>query len=504
MSWYYRSEVKGIQSWILSTSRMRDLKGGSAVIEALPKHASDLLKELGITPLRELQRAAGALFLEFPSKEDRARFASEWPMRVHTAAPGLQVVQAWTDEVKDPRQALNQRLGAARNKPHVDLPEVGPWVARAGRSGLPAIAGEDVDGTNTDRIREVKERGKKAGSKWESIPVATDGVLGDRTIALEVDDKREGLIAVVHADGTGVGQRAMQASNVGGQFSAEAARKFSEALSGAAEDALRRALTEVINERRVTTQLEVQVIVLGGDDLTFVCAADLALDLTRKWLRYFEGLTAERLPKQPDTKVGFNGLRAGAGIAYTSPRFPFHMAYSLAEELCATAKVAAKRNSQTPVDSVLALRRVTNSVEDNRLAQGVWAVGENIMPGAANLPPISALLELSEAAKKLPRGGLRTWLTVAEDAFANEPHRGADAEGNKNSDALPISATAAKLWERLREVHEGPMKGLEEALKNCRASETTGTGPDLGTGKRRWTPIRDALVLTTVERRAKK
>jgi hypothetical protein len=498
VSWYYRSEVKGIQNWILSTSRLKDLRGGSAVIEALPGAAANLLSRLGLAPTR-LQQAAGALFYEFASKEDLERFASEWPLEVHRKAPGLQVVQAWTETSKDPRDALNKHLAAARNAPRADLPEVGPWVARAGRSGLAALAPTNgpgmaerarrkrsADGTDMDRISDAKH------AKHDDYQHLTQRCLGDLDIELKLDHQREGLIAVVHADGTGVGQRAIQAVAPNGTFSATAAKDFSEKLTQASTEALRSAIRDIA-EKRKTSRLELQIVVLGGDDLTFICAADLALELTELWLRHFEIQTAKNLPA-PAGSSSFRGLRAGAGIAVTSPRYPFRLAYDLAEELCATAKSAAKSSDGTPVASVLSLRRVTTSVDDTRLPQGVWAVGA---PSAdSRLPQVAQLCALRDNAKNLPRGSLRGWLTAIEEAFLAEAE-----QPTPSTDTPPL---ASKLWDRIAEIHPAAMKAMTEILDTLGATKS-GIGPDLGLHpRRRWTPLRDALVLSTIDRRAEK
>jgi hypothetical protein len=45
MPYLYRYEAKRIQSWILSSDRLKELKGGSECINALPARAEALLKQ---------------------------------------------------------------------------------------------------------------------------------------------------------------------------------------------------------------------------------------------------------------------------------------------------------------------------------------------------------------------------------------------------------------------------------------------------------------------------
>ena len=133
MSWLYRYEAKSIQRWILATDRLVELVGGSTLVQELRAHATALAGEG-----RLLFAAAGSGTARFESREELDRFARWWPMFVSRYAPGLELVQGWVEG--DDLDALRGCLGAARNVPIPDLPEAGPWIARAGRSGLPAVA----------------------------------------------------------------------------------------------------------------------------------------------------------------------------------------------------------------------------------------------------------------------------------------------------------------------------------------------------------------------------
>ena len=148
--WLYRYEVKGIQDWILNTDKLVEIKGGSALIEGLADLARGLIGALGLGEVgRELQAedrvvevmaAAGSATYIFPSREHVATFAAHWPMAVERHAPGIQVVQAWQQgEDKSALDSLFASLGAARNRVPVRLPEAGPLLLRAGRTGSPAV-----------------------------------------------------------------------------------------------------------------------------------------------------------------------------------------------------------------------------------------------------------------------------------------------------------------------------------------------------------------------------
>lgn len=485
MSWYYRCETKGIQRWIMSTPRLRELRGGSQAIEAATDAARGRLESLGATIH---QAAAGAIACVFKSREDLESFASVWPAEASRLLPGLQVIQAWKEipgggeDVGDKtRTAVYADLGARRNLPMPPSPEIGPLVARNARTGLPAVGTSRAPGGRllTDEATALKERAQKeARSKW-------DEVSGRR---LGLDENYEGLIAVIHADGTGVGNRliGVQPKDL---------QRFSTQLEAASVKALEHAISEAAKEAGVPDggALHMQVVVAGGDDLTVICRADLALPLTKAWLQRFEELTAELPGTVP--AGGFKGLRAGAGIAWSSYRHPFYKAYELAEELAKIAKRAGKvtiDGKPVPVDSVIAMRRITTSFDDPTSNQGVWRLGVNEGP-ESSLPAISALKTLSDATRTLGRGGLRQWLTAFEEGVR-----------------LDNFTEANRLLDRIHEVQsESAMKVFNAALTAANARRDTASGaggafsgaaPDLTT----WTPIRDALLLNTIARRTEK
>jgi hypothetical protein len=490
MSWYYRTEAKGIQGWIMSTSRLRELRGGSAAIERFMDETRMHLEDRK-TGATLIQAAAGALSCTFETEEALKAFASTWLWRVDRALPGLQFIQAWAETSgpgrvsESARKAVQARLAQKRNHPLAPVPVPGPLVARNARTGLPAVGrgrSTPEGGLLVDAVTRCKEAMQKVNRDlWSEL----DGR------KLHLPETTEGLIAVIHADGTGVGQRLVSVPE--GQLQA-----FSEALREASNQALTDALREVAATIPPERPIPVQVIVAGGDDLTVLCAANLALDLTRGWLRHFEARTAD-LPGTPKS-ASFKGLHAGAGIAISSVRFPFMKAYELAEHLCALAKRAARGPDLRPVDSAIAMRRITASFDDPTFNQGVWRLAAHTGPDASPLPSVAALDALRRASRTLARGGLRQWLGAFEAAIEQG-----------GSDRV----TPNRLWERLREVADpGAIAALEAALSEAHGvvkapgdalyGAFSGAFSEADPTASAWTPIKDALLLNTIDRRAGK
>lgn len=103
---------------------------------------------------------------------------------------------------------------------------------------------------------------------------------------------------------------------------------------------------------------------LGGDDLTILLRADLAVPFAERSLTAFEVASREKLaPLKQEFPVIPEALTAGAGIAFVKSSYPFHLAHELAESLAKHAKTKAKeglaRGARIP--PTLAFHRVTTA-----------------------------------------------------------------------------------------------------------------------------------------------
>jgi hypothetical protein len=157
-------------------------------------------------------------------------------------------------------------------------------------------------------------------------------------------------LAIVHADGNGLGQVFLNFDQVAQANSNRdyitKLRAFSLALDECTEKAFCRSLAVFRPRRNVTP---VVPLVLGGDDLTVVCDGRQALQFTKKFLDCFEEET--RCHRGVNTVLK-NGVTSCAGVAIVKPHFPFFAGYQLAEELLKSAKKIAKANPQSPVSAL--------------------------------------------------------------------------------------------------------------------------------------------------------
>lgn len=173
--------------------------------------------------------------------------------------------------------------------------------------------------------------------------------------------RNESWLAVLHADGNGIGKIFMEFEKYIPQNAANARgyidqlRAFSIELEEATEEAFSSAVQKTwAKDVRGSTTAEsgsqepfIAPLILGGDDLTAVCEGRRAVDFACSYLRAFERETRkqERGVVRSISKNARNqaGLLACAGVAVIKPHYPFHSAYHLAEELLKSAKKASRR-----------------------------------------------------------------------------------------------------------------------------------------------------------------
>lgn len=142
----------------------------------------------------------------------------------------------------------------------------------------------------------------------------------------------ESYIAVVHIDGNKMGVK-FQGCKTWGQYN-QTALAVQESTKQAYRELVRYIVErypdwEASNELKLDgTHLPIRPLILGGDDVAFVCTARIALEATRF---YMEKLLH---PTDPDRMP----IYSCAGIAILPEKYPFFRGYELAEQLCAEAK----------------------------------------------------------------------------------------------------------------------------------------------------------------------
>lgn len=395
-SWTF--EAKGIQRWLFSGGRLRDIVGGSDLVSRIATTGgSDLLAlasdECGLVVCESVdarsakeaisfsRRAGGAFYVHCNSRDTLIALRKAFLRRFLSALPGLEYQDALgqgEDEIASRDNAFAVRGGARGNALASVLPLGRPVFAVNPRSGLPQCGsatysyGSEENVVPLDRCLApqrhradiLQERFATGLSDRSNLTrFIVDGAalrFHSRTGAKEVfayprnlaDDEEDKLhnplfpwiesatdrrIGLVHADISGLGQVFQNASVGNARQACKLAEDIEEAILAAvgkaAADVLLPAASEHTDWGRI---VPARPLVVGGDDITVLIRADLAVPFAVALLRQIEHATRN---------IG-GGLSACAGVAISSRSQPFLALNTLTESLCSFAKAKAK--SQPP------------------------------------------------------------------------------------------------------------------------------------------------------------
>ncbi|WP_298572048.1 hypothetical protein [uncultured Aliiroseovarius sp.] len=510
-SWCYLFEAKGIQRYILDSGRLKDLIGASDLIASLSRSnendlISGVLAAAKIGDVKFSRRSGGSFCMHADNREDLDRFRALWRLAVGLVAPGMPYtdcdpVQA-SDFNKARDKAYSSQSGVRKNTAAFLLPAGGPLTRFNPRTGRVAVEEEDRGGAlilldvvtkaQVDRERSLTRALKTSGqedtlaqaflpkddtNKNYRFPRHFETRDASRTnpaFPLGVSSKAQNWtadrrVAIVHADISGLGQIyreiADQATSEDALF--EVATRIEECIAAAVRQACIDTVLpfsaiagdkgfETLFGPNTRTSPDVCIpparpVVLGGDDITVIVRADLAMPFTKALLENIETETFRVFGEMGWQNVPRAGLTACAGVAIVSSGHPFLAAHNMAEGMCRFAKKYAKAAGKAPYPSLITFSVITSTIDeafeteyrerehktfDGRfLSAGPYGVGDHaaghcgyndLLRLAKTLNAIPGLGKLYEALSNRYDGthtALRTWkrfLAVAAETEAAE------------------------------------------------------------------------------------
>lgn len=385
----YGAAVQGIQDFIFQTNELKDIVGASELVENICTTAFRDLLGTSFKEESKVVMAAGNIKYIFDHEEDCRMAVLHFPKKVMEMAPGITISQAvvkYGTDFNAAVQQLESKLRIQRNRPTRSMTLGAIGILRSRKTGLPAVAvrqDEHID-LPTLKKREIAKENNVTFKLSEKFFGA--GNVKYRNIAYDIKDltDRNNWIAIIHADGNGLGQVVQQVGRERDTF-----KQFSDNLDKATSFAANRAFRRLGITDCDYEVMPLRPIVLSGDDLTVICRADVALDFAHYFMDEFEYATGRGEEKQDHAEIadtrkilkgilkgnkifkdGSTYLSACAGIAYTKSSYPFHYGYELAETLCGVAKKEAKTISggmENLPPSCLMFHKVQSSfVEDYR------------------------------------------------------------------------------------------------------------------------------------------
>lgn len=432
MGYLYGASIQGIQGYIFETNKLKEIVGASDLIESFSSESyiRSTVDQLVKKEYELLRNAAGNIRISFDELEDVKKFVLIFQKNIMKQAYGITISQAvveYSDDYSDQMKNLEQKLKEARSKRPLDLDAKFALMKQAARTGKPA--------TNTHKYIEKEFFDKGNHQKFDRAKDGQENLLLKKLgIAKEYHDKftlemeqisnnGKNKIAVIHADGNGLGLLLQAMSEENKEKTAKEIKKtfadFSTNLESATVEAIKESFHKYFSINH--TLIKFRPIIIGGDDVAIICDADKALEFTQMYLERFEAYTYKKLGKS---------LTACAGIVYSNEKFPFHYAIKLAEELCSEAKEVSMRSSSCLMfhniedsyvlgyEEIKANQQIIQVEEDKtiKLSYAPYYISKE--------PSIKTLLTISHLVNQdnFPLRKLREWVKIlyTNESYASE------------------------------------------------------------------------------------
>ncbi|RLP06308.1 Cas10/Cmr2 second palm domain-containing protein [Propionibacterium australiense] len=397
-------DVNSKQRFIFESPRLRESIGASHQITRLGCWVAHALSKTPDTDDRcepdnhqWVSRSSGRVIVTVDDEAAARNVIRDVTLRALGEAPGMDVSGVYVKTGSeyfgaDDLRALNEAAAeyALRRPPADGRFARMPFLAGAGDSALPAAPPLNQDDEPDEDKKEpysLPSRHKRltaytARSELldDLAPTGKDEKLARDPTRLErmlqpdnEADPQGGLskVAIVHIDGNGVGAIMRDLAAAMRRVphedftqavkctpgDADALRKFTLAVNENLDRAVRQACRlawrdvadwaekDAVTAGREYKAIPVVPVLLGGDDVTVITSGDYALPFAAAYLRHYEQATAadpllRHLGDHPDGQAG--PMTAAAGVAVVRFKFPFHLAYDLAERLVDEAKEVGK------------------------------------------------------------------------------------------------------------------------------------------------------------------
>lgn len=432
-------DTRSIQKYIFSGNKLKTNIGASYIVEHLFSTCLlDILKELfpmnsdleswkhedAHVDFSQLQEDcciayigggnALVLFREDIADEVLQDIVTQFTKQVLIAYPGLKtgaaigVLDVSSEEgYRSSDKKLHIQLKHYQNTiyPQVSIPYTG-------LTRMCDVCGETADYldiyhkiTSSPEIRyyshEILSKAEMAQTANQALQQEFQDVIFEYRFPIELEKlgqkESENYIAIIHIDGNNMGSRFMKCKTLeervrlSKEVKAKTKRAFTQLLAGivAEYDTYKSYLQ--LEEKT----LPIRPLILGGDDVTFVCAGRTALTYAKRCIEYMQK----------------EGIESCGGIALLPTSYPFFRGYELAEQLCSAAKSKSREKNDSWLDFAILHGEQAPTLEqirqqEYRGAQGNMHFGPYTVGNEQHVKSVDKLIQCVRAFASKSKTGL--------------------------------------------------------------------------------------------------
>lgn len=367
-------DVRGIQSYIFRTNKVKEVMGASGIVEHIIHDAlayavkqkqmaqkavlsweneEELLifQESSNISIQVLFIGGGNAYVMYRNREMAVGITKHMSRFVLDKTYSLQLAVAMVQKTasyqQDYQNVQNEMSKIKASMPFSRCLGALPVVAMDDMTGFPCSTDDkeklknkmeytaDLCSESTQKLIQYYETMQQGNEKHHDNLITKKG--------------KQSMIAVVHIDGNNMGMRIRELIEHHKTYESavKKMRTISKNINNSFKDAYGEMETYLnqwvqSDENHILKKSGVYLrkIIVAGDDITFVCNAKIALSL----VRYFIQQVSQKVMDGEQTKENIEkyGMSVCAGIAYVHSHFPFSVAYHVAEECCDSAKKRAK------------------------------------------------------------------------------------------------------------------------------------------------------------------
>jgi len=427
-------DVMSIQDYIFKSNRLKENLGASYIVEHLyDDEEIETLVESG-----KGYMGGGNAFFILDSKNDAEKIMKDFTKKLLVNYPGVTVACALEENFnvnsgfRDSMKKLFQKLQENKNRA-VPLTHIMPHgiTAECPETGLSMEHyqySEDDSGyissVSASKLNCTKKAVNSAYSYLKELNLYEKYVFTNEIDKLGQSRDEDSHIAVVHIDGNDMGERFKKCSSL------EEIKILSDRVQSAVRESFKYIILKIESEfdnlkkelslenDEKNRHLPVRPIILGGDDVTFVCDGRLGIYFASLFIKKFEE------QKVPDGEP----LTACAGVSIVKTKYPFFRAYRLAEDLCRNAKKKRKEeikkgNSDGSwLDFHASFGGISGTIETIRKKYYINSEGNSVLMRPYRLSDLESMLGGIKKIKLLPRSkikDLHNALTMNESRWKN-------------------------------------------------------------------------------------